>query len=74
MTFWMGNRNLLYAFVSFRYDEELVIPIVENENEELEIKVIKVYVTKLFLVISSDSRFILCAGIRKISTLTLHLQ
>lgn len=34
-----SQSTVLYAFVSFRYDEELVIPIVENENEELEIKV-----------------------------------
>ena len=36
----MGNRDRMYCKSdSFRYDEELVIPIVENENEELEIKV-----------------------------------
>lgn len=41
------------ALVSFRYDEELVIPIVENKNEEIE------------LVVSS---FILCVKQYKLKT------
>lgn len=32
---------LITSHVHPRYDEELVIPIIENQNEELDIKVCK---------------------------------
>ena len=42
--YFFGNCiNQSCTGICFRYDEELVIPIVENENEAIEIKVRKWY-------------------------------